>query len=250
MHTPNRTLITLAALLLGVAQLTGCAGRDNRYSGGHFVEDADDGFDIVGNRPPTPKTLCLMARILSQQGREPQAEMVLHRIIAEHPQFLPVYCDLAELQVRQGRVNEAIQTLSAGLEVAPNDAVLLNNVGMCLMVTNRTQEALDHFVAAAEARPDNARYRANVAMSLGMLGRYEQSLQTYETVVSRPAEAHYNLAVLCEARGDYQMAADEYALAGTLDKSMKVQEDIERVMSMIDPQDENIPAIQDISQGG
>jgi tetratricopeptide (TPR) repeat protein len=63
------------------------------------------------------------------------------------------------------------------------------------------------FMRAAEAAPENARYRANMATALGLLGRYEEALALFEQVVP-PADAHRNLAVLCEARNDMSRAAE------------------------------------------
>jgi hypothetical protein len=58
----------------------------------------------------------------------------------------------------------------------------------------------------------DARYRGNMALALGMLGRYEESLSLYQQVVS-PSDAHFNLAVICDARKDPARAEQEYKLA-------------------------------------
>ena len=59
-------------------------------------------------------------------------------------------------------------------------------------------------------------YRGNVAMAVGMQGRYDEALTLYKQVLT-PADAHYNLGVLCEARGDVTRAFDEYARAKELE---------------------------------
>jgi len=65
---------------------------------------------------------------------------------------------------------------------------------------------------AAAAGPDNTRYRANVALALGMSGRYDECLAAYEQIL-HPADAHYNLAVICDSRNDTERAVAEYARA-------------------------------------
>ena len=154
-----------------------------------------------------------MARILAAQGRDPQCEMVLSRIIREHPRFMPAYCDLAELQLRNHSIDDAIQTLSAGLNVSPQDAILANNLGMCWMLKGDYDKALSMFTQAAGVNPNDARFRANMAASLGLLGRYDEALSLYEQVIPI-SDAHHNLAVISEARGDDARAEKERAKAG------------------------------------
>ena len=74
------------------------------------------------------------------------------------------------------------------------------------------KRALEFFTKAAAADPDNARYRANMAMSVGMLGRYDEALTLYMQILS-PADAHFNLGVICEARDDLDRAFEEYGKA-------------------------------------
>ncbi len=175
----------------------------------------EEAFQAGTDRAPTAKTLYALARILAVQGKDAECEFLLKRIVREHKEFVPAYCDLAELQARQRRIDEAIGTLKHGLAQSSNDPVLLNNLGMCRVLQGRYDAALGLFGQAGSASPQNARYRANMGMTLGMLGRYEESLSLYEQVVS-PAEAHSNLAVICEARGDKARAAQERALARKL----------------------------------
>ena len=48
-----------------------------------------------------------------------------------------------------------------------------------------------------------------------MLGRYEEAMALYQRVV-KPQQAHYNLAVVCEARKDTKRAAAEFAIAQSI----------------------------------
>ena len=52
-------------------------------------------------------------------------------------------------------------------------------------------------------------------MAVGMLGRYEEALALYKQVV-KPQQAHYNLAVVCEARQDTKRATAEFAIARSI----------------------------------
>jgi Flp pilus assembly protein TadD len=168
---------------------------------------AEDSFQTGADRPPSPKTLYALARIFQTQGQDPQAETVLRRIIVDEPKYMPAYCDLAEVQMRQRRVEEAYRTLSEGLKFGPNEPILLNDRGMCQLLLHEYDGALTDFISATALRPDDARYRSNMAVALAMLGRYDESLALYTLAMPAP-DAHHNLAVLCEARGDSKSAAE------------------------------------------
>lgn len=212
--------LAMAAL---VCTLGGCApSRDKLKHTGTAQNQQDDPFAAGANRPPTAKTLYAMARLFAQQGRDSECERVLRRIIAEHAGLMPAYCDLAELQMRQRRVDDAIQVLTAGLAVSPKDPVLSNNLGMCWVIKGDYERALAMFTEAASAMPYNARYRSNMALALGMMGRYEASLALFEQVVPS-AQAHYNLAVVCEARNDATRALEEHRKAKRSRPTRKAQ---------------------------
>jgi len=206
-------LLTAALSLAFLLGFAGCSSEETVPDG--TESQADDTFAEGADRAPTPRTLHTMAKILSSQAREDQAQFVLMRIIREHPLYMPAYSDLAELLVRDERTDDAIETLILGLKLVPTDPVLLNNLGMCWLLKRDYQRALESFAAAAAAVPEDARYRSNMATALGMMGRYDEALSLYEQVVP-PDEAHHNLGVVCEARGDAERAKSEFQLAARI----------------------------------
>ncbi|MFN0008447.1 MAG: tetratricopeptide repeat protein [Planctomycetota bacterium] len=195
--------------MLALALLAACASADTKDS-------ADESsFDPNGELAPSAQTLYSMSRIMVARGKDGEAEVVLAKLIADHPRYMPPYADLSELYLRNDRPDSAVEVLKAGIAVAPKDAVLLNNLGMCRLMQGRYEEALDQFTAAAAGVPKDARARANMAVALGMLGRLDESLAVYKQLMSE-ADAHYNLGVLCEARQDPTRAQQEYEIAEKL----------------------------------
>lgn len=206
---------------LAVASLAGCSGGGARWAG-------DDGFDDAIDRPPTPRTLLMMSRLLNGEQRYSEAEYVLKGIVDDEPMYLPAWADLADLQLQMRRPGEAIATLEHALELAPGDPILRNNLGMTRLQGDDVMGALAEFERAAQADPHEARYQANYAMALGLAGRYEESLLAYIEVVS-PAEALYNVGVLSESRGDMQSAATVYGQAAALGGLMEASGALARV---------------------
>lgn len=194
-----------AALLLALAA---CSSEPKK-------REAPEDFDPSGGRKPSARTLYSMSKVMIAQSKDSEAEAILTKLVADHPDFMPAYTDLAELYMRNDRPDSAAEVLKRGVEVAPQDAVLQNNLGMCLMMQGRYEEALDSFTAASTGVPKDARTRGNMAAALGMLGRLDEALALYLQLV--PAgDAHYNLAVLCEARNDHARAEEEYRIAEQL----------------------------------
>jgi len=216
-HLPQRThgRCTAAGVLILLVAALGVAGcQDDGLSVAE--KKAGDEWLMGSDRPPSARTLHSMARVFASQGRDAEAEFVLKKVMTDHPGFMPAYVEMAEIHMRRREVESAIGVLEAGLAVSPGDAVLLNNVGMCWIVKDDYKRALEFFTKAAAADPDNARYRANMAMAVGMLGRYDEALTLYKQILS-PADAHYNLGVLCEARDDLTRAFEEYDKAKQLE---------------------------------
>jgi tetratricopeptide (TPR) repeat protein len=214
----KRMILACAAPLIALLLLAvgGCA-RPSATPAAQRPDSPDDAFFAEGaGRPPTLKTRYAMARLLGAQGKDNECAFILEQLIRERPQCLPAYSDLAELYMRHRRFDEAIRTLEAGLRVAQQqDPILVNNLGMCRMIEGDYDAALSAFSKADALAPDDARFKANHAAALGMLGRYDEALALYEQVLA-PADAHFNLAVICEARQDLERAQAEYRLANDL----------------------------------
>lgn len=219
-------LMKSAIVMLAGMYLVACSQSTVTPVSSYWDSSLDRAFDSATDRPPTPKTLCVMSRILASQGKDTECEYILNRILREHPGYTMASCDLAELQMRQQRIDDAIETLAEALALSSDDPILLNNLGMCFMTKNRHDEALSKFTQASSIKPRDMRYKANKAVALGMLGRYDESLQVYLEVLGQPAEAHYNLAVLCEARGDFERSKQEYACAERLENLSDLPDDI------------------------
>jgi len=197
---------------LALAALIACVAPDRQSA------TEDPSSEPSNERRPSAETLYSMSRIMASRGKDGEAEVVLTKLIAEHPRFMPAYADLSELYLRNHRTDSAVEVLKAGIAIAPEDAVLLNNLGMCRLMQGRYEEALESLTAAAAGVPKDARARANMAVALGMLGRLDESLAIYLQLMPE-GDAHYNLGVLCEARKDLKRAEQEYAIAERMGSS-------------------------------
>ena len=187
-------LIVLATVLLAGCELPTNANMPQPKQAVN-QPPMEDPFDP--DRPPTAKTLYLMADMLSSQGKDAQAEQLYRRTMTQYPEFLPAYNDLASLLMRQRRIPEAMNVLKAGLKQNANDPVLLNNIGMCWLIRKQYQNALDYFTKASGVAPDNTRYRSNMATALALMDRFEEALALYRQILPEN-QAQENLRILRE----------------------------------------------------
>jgi Flp pilus assembly protein TadD len=162
----------LLALLMGCATTsqgskTPRANEEQGRTSPAYAESAD------------AKTLFAMARVLVLRERQDQAEVVLVRLVNEHPRFFPAYSELAELRLQQGRLDDAKLVLVHGVEKFPQEHILLNNLAVCHLVAADYQEALKAIDGALAFQPANERYRANKALVLGLLGRHDEARTLY-----------------------------------------------------------------------
>ena len=208
----NRTLA--ACLALGAPLTIGCVSpSDMRETRSPELRGVS--FDEAGYRVPSIETLESLAHVLAVQGNDVQGEVVLHRLIDHYPAYTPAYNELAELHLRKDEPESALKALEAGLRVSPEDLVLLNNVGMFHILGGDHAAAIAAFDRALAKHPDDVRTLANKALATGLGGDEGEALALYMEALSL-WEAHYNLGVICESRGEEAKAERYFRLADEL----------------------------------
>lgn len=196
-------------LALVCALLAGCASTQQATTESNPITDE---FAASPDRAPTEATLLSMANILTARGQDDQAAYVYRRVIREYPSSSAAYNGLAELQMRHDDPAGAAATLDTGLAVAPDNARLHNNRGMAAMILGEYDAAIEQFDRAIELSPRSVRYHNNKATAAGLKGDYDAALAGFMATLSE-ADAHRNLALIADARGDHDRAALERSLA-------------------------------------
>lgn len=222
-HSNARLLACAAATALLAGGMTGCQSGSRQA----------DGFGGGADRPPTPRTLHMMAKLINENGRFDQAEFVLSRVISDTPEYLPAYVELADLYIEQGRFGDAIATLQNAHTIAPNDPVLANNLGVLLLRESEFKAASSAFMAAVAEDPAEARYHANLAVSFAMQGEYHQAYSAWAAVLP-PEEVFWNIGVVAEARGDSRIASEHFANANDIRKGVVAEAEGTAVASEFD----------------
>lgn len=123
-----------------------------------------------------------------------------------------------------------------------------NNLGFALAAQGRHAEAVEAYEAALRDRPSAARTRNNLGFSLVALGEDKRALSTFQAaqdqrqelpLLQRQANAHYNLGLGRQLRGDADGARESY------DRALELNPDhvqaAEALASLLDPQTDHDP---------
>jgi tetratricopeptide (TPR) repeat protein len=127
-------------------------------------------------------------RAMALEDTAPDRASDLYRqALAANPSFVEAYTNLGRLQHEMKRHAQAEATYRAGIEHCGRDETLLLNLALLLEEMRRPREAADVYRTLLDANPDLA-------------------------------QAHYNLALLCEAAGHAQEAIRHLAAYRRLQK--------------------------------
>jgi Flp pilus assembly protein TadD len=157
----------------------------------------------------------LLAQGLWAEAREQlTAAAALDRKDARAPRWL------ALLEVDAGRPLVAITSFAEAVRLDPNDAKTWNNYGFVLFSLQRHDEAERALSMAVKLDGTNPKYRMNLAYNQAALRRDADALQSFRSAGSE-SDAHENLAIACELRGDVDAARRHYVLAIAANPSQK-----------------------------
>lgn len=142
---------------------------------------------------------------------------------ATRPKENPVLADLVDYRsalamLREGRADEAIQVLARAKQSAPNDPHVPNALGLCLLYKKDYPGAVKAFSEALWLDKTFVEARNNRGVAHLQSGKWDDAEADFQAVLDGPptpekVNAHYNLGLLHEKRGQPQDAEREYSLA-------------------------------------
>jgi len=166
--------------------------------------------------PVTFETEMARASNLVLAKRFDEARPIYERLVEEYPDRYQPYHRLAVVADHQQQHREAEKLYFQAIRLDRNDAELFNDLGYCLYSQGKLPQAQRILNQAVTMNPQSARYRNNLGLVLGHLGRYDEALEQFQRS-GRPADAHYNVAVIRAAGGDLEAARQDLRQALDLD---------------------------------
>ncbi len=158
------------------------------------------------------------SRALREVGLFDDAQDVLNVSLRRHSRDGALYNELGILQMDRQEVTEAIRSFESATRYTPDNADFQNNLGFARMSGGDAEGALVPLRAALKIDSTSRQTRNNLGFALAALGRDKEAWRVFRASTSE-ADAHYNLGLSRELRGDPTAARDAYISA------LKVQPD-------------------------
>lgn len=121
-----------------------------------------------------------LGNCLRRQGKA-EAEPHYRRAIALHPELAEAHNNLGNLLLDAGNVAEAERAYATALALKPGLILALNNLGSLLAQTGRMEEADASYRRALELRPGDSLLSWNYSLFRLQLGDFAQGFRLYES---------------------------------------------------------------------
>jgi Tfp pilus assembly protein PilF len=167
---------------------------------GNISEDTADIFNKLGDA-------------LKRKGDREKAISAFKNAVAIKPDFSEAHYNLGCLFNTEGKHDEAIVCYKKALQYNPEFAEANYNMGIAFQEKGEDDEAIACYKAALQISPDSALAWSSLGILWKGKRRFDEARDCFQKAVALdPAlpEAHWNLATLLFAQGDYGAGWKEY----------------------------------------
>jgi len=156
----------------------------------------------------------LHADALRATGLDDDAQTILESIVKKWPRDAPSHNALGILAMDRKELDAAVTHFERAVRHDDKNAHYLNNLGFALMVSDHPDAAIDVLRTALRANSASPQTRNNLGFALVAADRLDEAWRVFKATSRSPADAHYNVGVGLELRGesDHAFAAYKRAL--------------------------------------
>jgi tetratricopeptide (TPR) repeat protein len=170
-------------------------------------------------------------------SEEPRLDVELEQLVAKTAQVNsdPNWRGKIDPDLSEGDF-ALLEAMEARAKDGAAQAWALNNHAVFVANQGDPKRALELAQRAAALAPTDARIQVTLGNLHWDLGKLELATRAYEAALSRDPNnvaAHYNLARLCEDRGDLQRAGTEFERVISLRPEDTARGDLERVRAQV-----------------
>ncbi|KAG1661923.1 DnaJ subfamily C member 3 [Nymphon striatum] len=115
-----------------------------------------------------------------QEGRKPQAMVVLSQAIKKYPNNAKLLDVRATLELQSGKTKEALSDIEKAVQIEPNNAIYLVNRSQVYLKFHREAEALKDLDKAIEINADLIPARFNRGSLLAYQGKNEAAVKDFD----------------------------------------------------------------------
>jgi Tfp pilus assembly protein PilF len=155
----------------------------------------------------------LHADALRATGLDDDAQTILESIVKKWPRDAPSHNALGILAMDRQELDVAVKHFEQAVRHDDKNAHYLNNLGFSLMVSDQPDAAIDVLRTALRANSANPQTRNNLGFALVAADRLDEAWRVFKATSRSPADAHYNVGVGLELRGEQDDASAAYKRA-------------------------------------
>ena len=184
--------VAMAALLLQISGLSGCAGSGKKAAPSAAPEAtakapakdqevdkrlAEAAAKVNGEaKADFERALAAM-----KSGENSKAEALLRKVSTKHPDLSGPYVNLGLIKFGAGDIDDAEKYFKQALEVNPRSAISYNHLGIILRGKGEFKEAKRNYEMALDIDPNYANAHLNYGILLDLyLGQLESARDHYE----------------------------------------------------------------------
>ena len=168
-------------------------------------------------RPENPDSHYLLANYYHERGKYWEAVTEFNKALAINPYHVKAYNGRGMSLDQLGEHEKAVESYRMALRLDPKLDYVLNNLCYSLALQGNAEEAIQACKQSLLLNAKNSRIRNNLAMAYAIGGDYDQAFIEFETAANGDkVSAHLKLAAVCLERAKFQLAADHFWLALSL----------------------------------
>ncbi|HEX4128493.1 MAG TPA: tetratricopeptide repeat protein [Pirellulales bacterium] len=186
--------------------------------------EAPDPTSLAKPAKAGPEVYVAIARLQEKNGNTAEAIAAYEHALELDPKFLSAQLGLARLYDRDGKLELATAKYLETIKAHPQEAGAMNDLGFCYARQEKYDESLVYLRRAIDVEPEKPLYRNNLAAVLVEVGRLDEAIAQLEAVHGK-AIAHYNVAVLLQARGQRDLAIEHFKKATDADPTLQPAQD-------------------------
>jgi len=164
--------------------------------------DAEQEYKQALALDPASDALTGLANIYMRGRRFPDAEGVLRKLVAAHPEQTEAHAQLGRVLAAEEKYDEAIAELQAAAKLAPSDATVQGDLAELYMKAGKNDRAEVAYRGLLAARPNDADLHHGLGQSLMRQKKFPEAEQEFVTTLKLKPD-------FGEGYGDLAFAASE-----------------------------------------
>ncbi len=171
--------------------------------------------DVLNKDPSVLEARYILGNIYAKQKEYDKAIEEFKKALAVEPEYNEAIFGIATAYMRQGKIEEAIIGFKRAMELDPKDTKPLLHLADIYLDKGELDEALRYLKSGVEINPESPIFLNKLGAAYLEKTMYDEAEYEIKRALSIErsiplSNAHFNLALIHEARGNYEQAILEY----------------------------------------